>query len=213
MVIKRIPLMHTGGIYEFRVHNEKLDNLPNEFKELGNYLNTVFDNCPNSYFLNGPRSSKLKFKLNDLFMHQIVGHEINDLCRMGLKINKDRYKTSHSKVQVFMLENDDKTVALEVPLWIKKEELENYNFLFDSDEPLTGHIDILRIENGKIWIWDYKPGAFNEKYAATQVFFYSMMLSRRTGIPLENFRCGYFDDQYAFMFKPELKNLIKEKLL
>lgn len=213
MVIKRVPLMHTGGIYEFRVHSEKLNILASEYREFINYLNQVFDNCPNSYFLNGPRSSKLKFKLNNLSVHQTIGHEMNDLCKMGLNINKDRYKTSHSKVQVFMLENDDKTVALEVPIWIKKDELDNYNFLFDSNEPLTGHIDILRIEDGKIWIWDYKPNAFDEKYASTQIFFYAIMLSKRTNIPLENFRCGYFDDSYAFMFKPELKNLIKDKLL
>ena len=213
MVIKRIPLMHTGGIYEFRVHNDKLSILASEYEGLYNYLNHVFDNCPNSYFLNGPRSSKLKFKLNNLLIHQIIGHEINDLCKAGLNANRERYKTRHSRVQVLMLENDDKTIALEIPLWIKKEELENYSFLFDSEEPLTGHIDILRIENKKIWIWDYKPDAFNEKYAATQVFFYAIMLSKRTGILLDNFRCGYFDDKYAFMFKPELKNLIKDKIL
>ena len=213
MVIKRVPLMHTGGVYEFRVHNDKLNILASRYEGFINYLNQVFDNCPNSYFLNGPRSSKLKFKLNDLSMHQTTGHEMNDLCRIGLNVNKDRYKTSHSKVQVFMLENDDKTVASEIPIWIKKDELENYNFLFDSNEPLTGHIDILRIEDEKIWIWDYKPNAFDEKYASTQIFFYAIMLSKRTNIPLENFRCGYFDDSYAFMFKPELKNLIKDKLL
>jgi len=102
---------------------------------------------------------------------------------------------------------------VEVPIWIKKDELNNFNGIFDSDEPLTGHIDILRIEDGKIWVWDYKPKAFDEKYAATQVFFYSLMLSKRSGIPLSRFRCGYFDERYAFIFKPELKNLIKESLL
>jgi len=42
-----------------------------------------------------------------------------------------------------------------------------------------------------------------EEYASTQTYFYALMLSKRTGIPLENFRCGYFDSHYAFMFKPE----------
>ena len=177
------------------------------------YLNKVFEKRPDDYFLKGPRSSALKFKLNELNMYQIIGHEINDLCNISLKVNKDRYKTSHSKVQVFMIENDDKTVAVEVPIWIEKNELNNFNEIFNSDEPLTGHIDILRVENNKIWAWDYKPKAFDERYAATQVFFYALMLSKRTNIPLSNFRCGYFDETYAFIFKPELKNLIKEKLL
>jgi hypothetical protein len=29
------------------------------------------------------------------------------------------------------------------------------------------------------------------------------MLSKRTGIPLNNFRCGYFDDKNAYVFEPE----------
>src|SRR3989344_4942508 len=212
MVIKRIPLMHTGGIYEYRVHNEKLNSIASDYKTLINYLNDVFDNCPNDYFLKGPRSSSLRFKLNQADVYQITGNEVNDLCKIGLKINKEKYKTSHSKVQVFMLENDDKTIAMEVPIWMQRDEIENFREIFSSDEPLTGHIDILRVENNKIWIWDYKPGAFNEKYAATQVFFYALMLSKRTKIPLSSFRCGYFDDEYAFIFRPELKNLIKDKL-
>ena len=146
-------------------------------------------------------------------MYQIIGHEVNDLCGMGLKINKNKYKTNHLKVQSFMLENDDKTVAVEIPLWVEKDELKNFQGIFNSNEPLTGHIDILRVENENIWVWDYKPNAFEEKYAATQVFLYALMLSKRTNIPLSRFRCGYFDETYAFIFKPELKNLIKESLL
>ena len=213
MVIRRVSLMHKGGTYQYRLHNKKLNDLALNYPSLTWYLNKVFEKCPDDYFFKGPRSSMLKFKLSNSNIHQIIGHEINDLCNTGLKINEDRYKTGHSKVQVFMLENDDKTIAVEIPIWIKKDELDNFNGMFNSDEPLTGHIDILRIEDGKIWVWDYKPRAFDEKYAATQVFFYSLMLSKRTSIPLSNFRCGYFDERYAFIFKPELKNLIKERLL
>tara|TARA_Y100000034_G_scaffold101281_1_gene125453 strand:- start:520 stop:1161 length:642 start_codon:yes stop_codon:yes gene_type:complete len=213
MVIKQISLMHKGGAYHYRLHNQKLNELSRDYPNLIWYLNRVFEKCPDDYFFKGPRSSALKFKLNNLNMHQIIGHEVSDLCYAGLKINKERYKTSHSKVQVFMLEKDDKTVGVEIPIWVKKDELNNFNGIFQSEEPLTGHIDILRVEGGKIWVWDYKPKAFDEKYAATQVFFYSLMLSKRSGIPLSKFRCGYFDEKYAFIFKPELKNLIKESLL
>jgi hypothetical protein len=213
MVIKQISLMHKGGAYHYRLHNQKLNSLSLNYPSLVWYLNKVFEKCPDNYFFNGPRSSMLKFNLSNLNMHQIIGHEISDLCNTGLKVNKERYKTGHSKVQVFMLENDDKTVGVEVPIWMKRDEIDNFDSMFNSEEPLTGHIDILRIENGNIWIWDYKPKSFDEKYAATQVFFYSLMLSKRTLIPLSKFRCGYFDEKYAFIFKPELKNLIKERLL
>ena len=67
----------------------------------------------------------------------------------------------------------------------------------------------LRVEGKNIWVWDYKPNANKEKYAPTQIFFYAYMLSRRTGIPLENFRCGYFDHKFAFAYKPERELILK----
>jgi len=108
-------------------------------------------------------------------------------------------------VQVFMLENDGSTIAMEVPLWITPEEMDEG--LIKIDEPLTGHIDVLRIEGGRIWIWDYKPNASLEKFASTQVFMYAYMLSKRTGIPLDSFRCGYFDSANAYIFKPNISFL------
>ena len=35
------------------------------------------------------------------------------------------------------------------------------------------------------------------------------MLSRRTNIPLEKFRCGYFDEFNTYVFKPE-ERFVKE---
>jgi len=212
MVIRGVSLQHKGGYYPYKLHNLKLNKLSFEHPKLIWYLNRMFEKCPDNYFHNGPRSSALKFKLSDLNVHQIIGHEVSSLCRLGLKMNEDRFKDNHQRVQVFMLENDDKTVSMEVPIWLNNEEYDYYQEMFNSDEPLTGHIDVLRIEDGKIWIWDYKPNSFNEKFASTQVFFYALMLSKRTGIPLDKFMCGYFDENYAFIFKPELKNLEKENI-
>ena len=112
-----------------------------------------------------------------------------------------------------MLENDENTIAIEVPLWLEANEIELYENLFQSKNPLTGHIDLIRIEDGKIWIWDYKPSAKREKYASTQVYFYALMLSKRTGIPLDNFMCGYFDSANCYIFKPEPQHLEANTLL
>ncbi len=211
-MIRSIRLDHKGGYYNYKTHELKLNNLCNGFSSLKNYLGEMFTRCPNEYFNSGPRSSKLKFKLNDLKLFQITGHEVSDLASQGLKFNQNRFKDAHPKVQVFLLENDDRTVAMEVPIWIHPEELLKHNKLFKANSPLTGHIDLLRIEDGKIWIWDYKPNSFEEKYASTQTYFYALMLSQRTGINLENFRCGYFDVDYAYFFKPELKMLENKPL-
>ena len=213
MVIKQLFLKHRGGLYTYRVHDKKLDTYckENGFNPLYNYLQGIFNECPNEYFNTGPRSSTLKFKLVDDLI-EVQGHEVSLLARYGLENNQFRFNDNHSKVQVFLLEMDDKTIACEVPIWLNHEELKNFNELFNSNLPLTGHIDLIRIEDEKIWIWDYKPGSFEEKFASTQVFFYALMLSKRTGIPLDKFRCGYFDENYAFVFKPEEKLLERESI-
>lgn len=205
MVIQQISLDHPGGFYHYRVHQAKLDKLcngTNNFLGLKSYLNTMFTKCPDHLFGKGPRSSALRFHLPDVNIIEITGHEVSSLAHVGLEANKERYKTAHSQVQVFMLENDQSTIAMEVPIWLTHLELANYFDIFKTRDALTGHIDVLRVEGDKIWVWDYKPNANKEKYASTQVYFYSLMLSRRTGIPLDHFRCGYYDDKYAYMFKP-----------
>ncbi len=209
MVIKQTSFKH-GWFYHYRVHNLKSKELLKEYSELYNYLYDMFDNCPHEYFEGGPRGSALKFNIGMLNKKQIIGHEVSSLTKVGLEANENRYKSAHSKVQVFMLENDNSTIAVEVPIWLQAEELKTYQDFFNSNEPLTGHIDVLRIEDGKIWVWDYKPGACKEKYACTQTFFYALMLSKRTGIPLENFRCGYFDEFFAYVFEPKEELIMHE---
>lgn len=208
-MIKHASFEH-GWYYHYRVHNKKAELLNNGFTPLREYLYQVFEQCPHEYFEKGPRGSKLRFKVG-VQPKEITGHEVSTLTRCGLEQNQERYSSNHSKVQVFMLENDDKTVAVEVPIWIKEEEVENYREIFRTREPLTGHIDLLRMEDGKVWIWDYKPNAHREEYATTQTYFYALMLSKRTGIGLEKFRCGYFDSCYAYVFKPDYKALAKNK--
>lgn len=202
-MINQVILQHAGGRYYYRLHNTKLDKL-DVYGKLGSYLKNMLANCPNEYFNNnGPRSSMLRFNLDWLDIKNVTGHEVSDLAYYALR-NMDE-ADNHAKVENYMLEDDDKTIAVETPLWMHANEISNFKELFKQERPLTGHIDILRIDDNKIWIWDFKPAAHREKFAATQIFFYALMLSKRTGINLENFGCGYFDEKHAFMFKPELK--------
>ena len=207
MVIKHISFKH-GWYYHYRVHNLKTPNLTNGFNTLRTYLYQMFEACPHDYFNTGPRGSALKFKL-PLDIKKTTKHEVNKLTKYGLEVNSERYKSNHSKVQMFMLENDHKTIAIEIPIWLKCSEISCFKELFKCEDPLTGHIDILRIEDGKIWVWDYKPNANKEEYASTQTYFYALMLSKRTGIPLKKFMCGYFDHNYTYTFKPK-ENILKK---
>ena len=204
MVIKHCSFDHRGGWYHYRVHQPKATLLnENGYRPLSLYLQRLFENCPSYPFFSGPRGSSLKFKLSGLNLINIKGHEVSGLAGFGLETNRERFKTNHSKVQMFMLENDTKTIAVEIPIWLYSDEIEDYHQTFKSKETLTGHIDVLRLEGGKIWVWDYKPNAHREKYASTQVYFYALMLAKRTGLSLRNFRCGYFDHNNAYVFSPD----------
>ena len=203
-MIKHVSLQH-GWFYHYRLHEKKINTLCNKkFTPLQSYLNQTFDNCPEKHFNTGPRSSKLRFDVG-IEPTPIENHEVCKLAEEGLA--SQQYKTAHSNVQMFMLEHDDKTLGVEVPIWLRHQELPRFEKIFSSRDSLSGHIDALRIEDKNIWVWDYKPRAEKEKYATTQTYFYALMLSRRTGIPLNHFKCGYFDDEIAFVFKPEEKKV------
>jgi hypothetical protein len=210
MVIQSLYLPHTGGSYVYKVHVPKIRQLcTNGLGPLHDFLQRAFVDCPHAYFNGGPRGSNLKYKI-PVELVELRGHEVSTLARLGLEQHKDAPMSNHSKVQYFMLENDTATIGIEVPLWMTFDEHRDFVQLFRSIQPMTGHIDVLRIEDGKIWVWDYKPDSHREKYAATQVYFYSVMLSARTGLPLEHFRCGYFDSSHAYLFKPADVSLAKD---
>ena len=201
-MIEHVSLDH-GWYYFYRVNKEKINQLP---ISLQNFLNDMLENCPDEKFKTGPRSSKLRFNLG-IEPTEVDTHPVVRMAEEGL--NWGHYKTAHSNVQMHMMHNDPQSFAVEAPIWL--EEPEKPKDMFEPG-PLSGHIDLLRFEDNKIWIWDFKPKAAKEKYATTQTFFYALMLSKRSGLPIENFMCGYFDEKTSYIFKPEpkiLDNFIK----
>lgn len=98
-------------------------------------------------------------------------------------------------VQEFMLINDSSTVAIELPVWLYEKGL---------DKRLSGHIDVLQVRQGRIFIPDYKPNAEkeNEHKVISQLYWYATGLSFRARIPLGMFRCAWFDENGYFEFDP-----------
>ena len=105
-----------------------------------------------------------------------------------------------------MLINDSVTVAVEVPVFLTRGDVDHYrtngfNLDFESDV-ITGHIDFLQIRNGHIHILDYKPEAKKETHAHVQITIYALALARRTGLPVKLFKCGWFDENGYHEFFP-----------
>lgn len=197
----RVHSFNHSPFYRYRLHNIKIDGQNNIPKSLKNYLNLVFTNCPNHLFVKSVfRVSKTNINIDiELLYHE--DHILIKLAKESRKFNN--FKSRHENLEQYFLDNDRGTIAVELPLWIEDGELKDFTKIFDTREALTGHIDILRIEDdGKIAIWDYKPNAYKETKAHVQVFLYAYMLSVRTGIKLSNFVCGYFDEVDLYQFNP-----------
>lgn len=197
----RVHSFSHAPIYRYRLHTTKIESKSNIPKSLINYLQLVFTDCPNHLFVKtGSRVSKLDIKMNVKLQHY-EKHTLINLAKQSRKF--DAFKSRHENLQQYFLENDKATIAAELPLWIESRELKDFNKVFNVEKALTGHIDILRLEDdGKIAIWDYKPNAYKETKAHKQVFLYTYMLAVRTGISLSNFTCGYFDETDLYQFNP-----------
>jgi len=55
----------------------------------------------------------------------------------------------HSILQEYLVYNDTSTIAAEVPV-----------FMYDKGiGKIHGHIDLVQVRYGKVWVIDYKPGS------------------------------------------------------
>lgn len=96
---------------------------------------------------------------------------------------------------VDFLSCDRNTLATEVPVWFFDKRL---------GATVTGHIDVLMANFGKLWVLDYKPRAAKENPAkvASQLALYAQALVYRAGVNRQDIRCAWFDDRDCFTFAP-----------
>ena len=189
-------------VYRYRLHSARLDapgsNVP---KGLVSFLGMLFEDCPNHLFHESSiRVSKLRFDV-DVPIEHTRCHELIDLAvaSEGFAPMQSR----HENLEQYFLEKDQATIAAEIPVWLDEGDIKDYREVFGTRDPLTGHIDLLRMErDGRVAILDYKPHARDEKKAHEQLFLYALMLSVRTGIKMSNFVCGYFDESNCYRFEP-----------
>ena len=227
-----VTTMAHRQIFRFRYHRAKMRLLLEEFGNryftpLKDYLDNVSSETPHQYFQQGERMSDVRSKFNKADM--IVRSKTNFANRLAafvlqaVKANKDR----HDALQRFMLANDSCTVATEVPVYIRKEDIEHMEntlgFVILGEEGikirghagkakaksaaeglprlLTGHIDFVQVRNGSVYLLDYKPNAAKER-PIEQLTWYALAMSRLTGLRLFEFKCGWFDEKNYYQFFP-----------
>jgi len=181
---------HEEVEYRFICHRGKAELIKEEFPDLIEYILQFGDSCPDSFFKSSERCSDPLFKVDAEFKE-----DRNYLCKaaeFAVKAANTNYDR-HDLVEKFLLVNDKATIACEAPVWYWEKSI---------DRGITGHIDILQVRNGKVYIIDYKPEAKKEKKAHQQLYQYATALSFRTGIPFKDLRCAYFDRNIYREFQP-----------
>ena len=211
-------------LYRFRYHRPKTTLMLTEFRNrnlgrLKEYLNAVSSETPHQYFAEGERMSDVRSKFSTADM--IVRSKTNYANRLAAFVLQTvpENKMRHEALQRFFIANDSCTVATEVPVYIRKEDIEYMEnvlkFKISDDKKiefkgkknvnmprlLTGHIDLVQIRNGQVHIMDYKPNASKE-CPIEQLTWYALALSRLTGLRLFEFTCAWFDEKDYFQFFP-----------
>jgi transposase-like protein len=181
------------------------------FAALGEFLESVKGRCPHVLFRASDRASKAAEVFIDPNRRVAVPKE-NTATRMaGLIIpTTANNRLRHSRLQAFMLAADSVTIAVEVPIWLRENDIVAIERQWgislvppsgSGERILTGHIDFVQVRNGAIYILDYKPDATTNKPFA-QLTIYALALSHLTGIPLFDFKCAWFNEEQYCEFFP-----------
>lgn len=222
--IRAIKLYHRQ-IYSYAYHRPKLEFLragilddkrsgDTHFTPLADFLESVPSDCPHDLFRREgdrkARASQAPPTFADT-SHAIVNVRENAATHTAALIIPavGNNKLRHETLQRFMLANDSVTVAVEIPIWLREQDIAAIESRWGialapnssaGDRTITGHIDFLQIRNGAIHILDYKPDATTNKPFA-QLTIYALALSHLTGIPLFDFKCAWFNEhQYCEFF-------------
>jgi len=155
--------------YHYILACRRIDQCP---IALQRYLQSVFEDIPNHLFhaQDVVRASGAPLRCLGGRI-RLVRHDFHDVIDFAKSaIGAELGTTPHSNLQKFMIANDPQSIACEIPVWIEPREIDRFAALFGGRGPLTGHIDLLRMEQaGRIGVWDYKPRAEFEQTAHLQV--------------------------------------------
>ncbi|MFX1366592.1 MAG: hypothetical protein ACFFCE_00155 [Promethearchaeota archaeon] len=221
-MLKKKTFIHQNIPYSFNWnklhHKEKYNQLTanrEELNRLKNYFKNVYDgSIPNNLFNSRefPRASQFKIK-------GIKVAFIRSFSKKLLRAGKIRYHDSNSKLpkyaqRVFdiyrknnfrnipghepilknILIKDKDSIAIETPIWSEK-----------KNKEITGHIDLIQIENDVIKVIDYKPEG-NFLLSLPQVATYGFLVKSK--LNLNKVSCVSFNKQGAWEYDPFI--LIKE---
>jgi len=215
-LLKKKIFVHQNIPYAFNWniahHKEKiLQKNPNreEFIKLGSYFKRIYKGeIPNDLFNLQGLSRVSQFKMRGL-KPAFIRSFSKKLIREGkirylgsdsklpnytqnvfesFKINKIGKVPGHEPVLKNILIKDKNSVAIEVPIWKKI----NNNYI-------TGHIDLIQIEDNIVKVIDYKPEG-NFMNSLPQVATYGLLIKSK--FELQQIKCLSFNKIEAWEYDP-----------
>ncbi|OGI94235.1 hypothetical protein A3A03_03110 [Candidatus Nomurabacteria bacterium RIFCSPLOWO2_01_FULL_40_18] len=146
MEVLEVVTMAHHQLYRFRYHKAKILLMMQDYKNrnfypLKEYLDAVSTETPHQFFNSGERISDVRsmFSTADMIVTSKTNYanRLAEFALRGVSKNKDR----HEGVQKFMIANDSVTVATEVPVYIRREDIEYMqnalNFQIVGEEGIT----------------------------------------------------------------------------
>jgi hypothetical protein len=124
-----------------------------------------------------------------------IPKEENELSKLmeGITYRGTQQK-QHYLVLNYLLDNDKRAVATEMPLWLTEAGTPNL-------KPWCGSVDLVRVlPNHKIQICDFKPDSakVDRKKVGAQLYRYCFMLHVLTGIEMDYIEGIFFDEKRAY---------------
>ena len=182
------------------------------FKKLRTHFEAVLNGkVPNDYFnskdlprisqfkIKGVKRSYLKIFSKKLIRRGII--ETYDNNSKLLTFTKNVFenyeensnsinKPGHNSILKNILIKDENSLAIEVPIWKEFQ-----------DTCLTGHIDLIQLENKTLKIIDYKPEG-NFLISLPQVAMYGLIIKKIFDI--DDLRCVSFNKEEAWEYDPRI---------
>ena len=226
-MIKRRDFIHQNIRYSFnwnlKNHKEKLNQLHSnreDFKRLGTYLKRIYQgSIPNNLFNTKDITRVSQFKVKGLkngFLRSFSKNLIREgkiqkldsnskLPKFAQKVyeiyhyNQINKNPGHDTILKNILIKDEDSIAIEVPIWT-----------MNKKKFITGHIDLIQIEDNSIKIIDYKPEG-NFLFSLPQVATYGLLIKEL--IHVEELSCISFNKNAAWEYNPEILLIDIKKFL
>ena len=205
---------HKQKYYQLTTNREELNRLKIHFK-------SVYEGLIPNYLFNSrefPRVSQFKIKgIKSTFIRsfskkllrsgKIRYHDLNSkLPRYAQKVfeiyrvNNFVNIPGHEPILKNILIKDKDAIAIEVPIWNE-----------EKNKEITGHIDLVQIENDVVKVIDYKPEG-NFLLSLPQVAMYGVLVKSK--LNLKKVKCISFNKQGAWEYNPTILKLdVKEYLI